>query len=65
MILYLWNSTVRTEIPRQEAIFLVEYPSARSWKTPRCRGVSEATGPPGSLYETTDLRVLPDAGPKT
>ena len=44
IIWYLWNSTVRAEIERLAAISFAERPSARSWRTSRCRGVREATG---------------------
>ncbi len=47
IIWYLWNSTVRAEMPRLEAISLAERPSARSCSTSRCRGVRDATGSAG------------------
>ncbi len=46
IIWYLWNSTVRVEISRFEAISFAERPSARSWRTSRCRGVNGLTGSP-------------------
>ncbi len=44
IIWYLWNSTVRAEMSRLAAISFAERPSARSWRTSRCRGVRDAIG---------------------
>ena len=40
MIRALWFSAVRTEIWSAEATSLADRPSANSWRTSRCRGVS-------------------------
>ena len=51
---YLWNSTVREDIPSELAISLAERPSASSWRISRCRGVSNAAG------SFADCGPLPD-----
>jgi len=43
---YLWNSTVRGEIPRVDAICFADRPSAASCRTSRCLGVRAPSEPP-------------------
>ena len=49
IIWYLWNSTVRAEIPSLAAISFAERPSARSWRTSRCLERQAGDGVPGTF----------------